>query len=359
MSSPPAFSVCIPNYNYERFVGETIRSVLAQTYRFFEVVVVDNCSTDRSWEEITSVANTDHRIRCFRNPYNVGFGPNLDRAAGHARNEFIIVLSSDDLMQPTALAEYAAIIGRLGEAANKVIISSEIDIIDAHGRVSGEVRRASYVSNNTDLDTTLTAQIGEPLVMVYDAQSVFKQAYENIISPCAFLSTCYSRKIYNAVGGFNSIHPTSPDAHLVYKALSAGNSLVFVEKKLFLYRVHGHGQIYRVEAGRSIIALINHYMLINSYTPAQMQKANIDKQRAIHRLIGKFYVEEGIRRVELGQPLFALQHLCFALAAYPGPTCRRPTSFLLVVLLIFGPLGKFLVKMVRPLVHKHSKEVQC
>lgn len=358
MSSQPAFSVCIPNYNYERFVAETIRSVLDQTYRNFEVVVVDNCSTDGSWEAIASVAATDSRIRCFRNPYNVGFGPNLDRAAGHARNEFIIVLSSDDLMRPTALAEYAAILSRLGGSAEKVLISSEIDIIDAQGAVVGEVRKPSYISPATDLDTALTAKIAEPQITVFSAQSVFKQAYENIISPCAFLSTCYSRKLYNAVGGFNSIHPTSPDAHLVYKALSAGNSLVLVEKKLFFYRVHGRGQFSSVEAGRSLNALINHYLLINSYTPAQLQGAKIDKPKAVRRLVGKFYVEEGIRRVGLGQSLFALQHLCFALAAYPGPTARRPASYLLALLLVIGPFGKFLVNMSRRLVQKRSPEIQ-
>src|SRR5512142_3007624 len=99
----PAFSICIPNFNYARYIGETIKSVLDQTYPNYEIVVVDNASTDNSVEIVRSFGSD--RIRLFQNEYNVGFAPNLDRAAMRALHPYIIMLSSDDLMRPTALEE--------------------------------------------------------------------------------------------------------------------------------------------------------------------------------------------------------------------------------------------------------------
>lgn len=71
-----AFSVCIPNFNYGRYIGATIRSVLEQTYPFYEIVVVDNASTDDSVavvESLQSTSGISDLIRLYRNSSNVGF----------------------------------------------------------------------------------------------------------------------------------------------------------------------------------------------------------------------------------------------------------------------------------------------
>ena len=92
----PTFSICIPNYNYGRYIGDTIQSVLDQSYPHFEIIVADNASTDNSVEVVQSF--NDPRIRLVQNRYNVGFGPNLQRATMHARHDFVNLLSSDDQM---------------------------------------------------------------------------------------------------------------------------------------------------------------------------------------------------------------------------------------------------------------------
>ena len=71
----PNFSICIPNYNYGKYIGDTIQSVLNQTYQNFEIIIVDNASTDDSIEIIKSFK--DKRIKLFLNKYNIGFAPNL------------------------------------------------------------------------------------------------------------------------------------------------------------------------------------------------------------------------------------------------------------------------------------------
>ena len=76
------FSICIPNFNYERYIGRTIRSVLEQSHEDLEILIADNASTDRSVEVIQSIK--DARIHVRVNACNVGFAGNLDRAASNA-----------------------------------------------------------------------------------------------------------------------------------------------------------------------------------------------------------------------------------------------------------------------------------
>ena len=89
------FSVCVPNYNYARYIGTTLESVLGQSHGGFEILVSDNASTDDSVAVVRALA--DERIRVEVQPWNVGFAGNLDRSAGGASGDRLILLSSDDL----------------------------------------------------------------------------------------------------------------------------------------------------------------------------------------------------------------------------------------------------------------------
>lgn len=94
----PKVSICIPSYNYGAFIGKTIQSVLDQTYQDFEVIVVDDCSTDNSEEVVKSFK--DPRIRFFRNEKNLGMVPNTNKALKLAKGEFIGILHPDDYYDP-------------------------------------------------------------------------------------------------------------------------------------------------------------------------------------------------------------------------------------------------------------------
>ena len=67
----PAISVLIPLYNAEKFIAQAIESVLNQTYTDFELIIVDNCSTDRS-VEIARNYESDKRVKIFENDENIG-----------------------------------------------------------------------------------------------------------------------------------------------------------------------------------------------------------------------------------------------------------------------------------------------
>jgi teichuronic acid biosynthesis glycosyltransferase TuaG len=97
-------SVIIPCFNAARFIAETIDSVMAQTYSSFELMVVDDKSTDGSAELVESYTRTDPRVRLIRMPKNAG-APAAPRNFGviAARGEWVAFLDADDLWHPRKL----------------------------------------------------------------------------------------------------------------------------------------------------------------------------------------------------------------------------------------------------------------
>jgi teichuronic acid biosynthesis glycosyltransferase TuaG len=91
-------SVIIPLYNAEKFIAETIETVLKQTYQNFEILIVDDCSTDGSVSIVNHMAEDDDRIKLIQSDTNFG-GPAKPRNIGveHAKGEYIAFLDADDL----------------------------------------------------------------------------------------------------------------------------------------------------------------------------------------------------------------------------------------------------------------------
>ncbi len=102
-SKAPKISVCIPTFNHGHFLKDAVESVLAQTYTDFELVIVDNCSTDDTPEIVRPYLTRDRRIRYVRNPVNVGAQRNLNRCIELASGEYVNILCADDILAPTAL----------------------------------------------------------------------------------------------------------------------------------------------------------------------------------------------------------------------------------------------------------------
>jgi len=93
MKETPLVSVIIPVYNYDRYLGEAIESVLNQTYQHLEVIVVDDGSTDRSGEVAKSFADRGVQY-CYQ--ANAGIGPARNKGVEPAAGEFIAFLDADD-----------------------------------------------------------------------------------------------------------------------------------------------------------------------------------------------------------------------------------------------------------------------
>ena len=96
----PTLSVCIPNYNYGRFLRATLLSVLEQSCPPDEVWVLDDCSTDNSCAVVEELARQHPQLRLVRNAENLGAAANIIKALSLARCELLYCLGSDDLVAP-------------------------------------------------------------------------------------------------------------------------------------------------------------------------------------------------------------------------------------------------------------------
>ena len=95
--SRPVISVLITVFNRRKYVAEAINSVLKGHFQDFEIIVVDDCSTDGSWGLIQEIALTDKRIKIFRNKKNLGDYANRNKAAEYAKGEYLKYLDADDM----------------------------------------------------------------------------------------------------------------------------------------------------------------------------------------------------------------------------------------------------------------------
>lgn len=101
----PRFSVIIPLYNKAPYVRKTVESVIGQTYMDWELIIVDDCSTDGSGDVVANI--TDSRIRLIRLEKNGGVGAARNRGVSESTAPFICFLDADDWWEPTFLEEMA------------------------------------------------------------------------------------------------------------------------------------------------------------------------------------------------------------------------------------------------------------
>jgi glycosyltransferase involved in cell wall biosynthesis len=97
----PLVSICIPVFNGEPYIYKTLNSALNQTYENLEVIIFDNCSTDKTAEIIKTFK--DNRISYHLNEKNYGGSINVKKCLESANGEFIILLMADDLLEPKAI----------------------------------------------------------------------------------------------------------------------------------------------------------------------------------------------------------------------------------------------------------------
>src|SRR5246127_102134 len=103
MPSIPLVSVGLFVYNGERYIEETLDSILSQTFIDFELIISDNASTDRTGEIALSYAKRDDRIRYYRSEKNMGAGWNVRRVYELATGKYFKQAAADDMLEPDFL----------------------------------------------------------------------------------------------------------------------------------------------------------------------------------------------------------------------------------------------------------------
>lgn len=127
MSESIKLSICIATYNREKFIGETLDSILSQMQPGVEIVVVDGASPDNTREVMARYSLQHPEIRYFREPVNSGVDADFDKGVGYASGEYCWLMTDDDLLKPGAIAKVLSV---LGGDDDLIIVNAEVRNVD-------------------------------------------------------------------------------------------------------------------------------------------------------------------------------------------------------------------------------------
>jgi len=208
MDETPCISVLMPVYNGERFLREAIESILNQTFTDFEFIIVDDGSTDNTWQILQGYAASEPRIVLVRNETNLGLARSRNRILGRARGEYIAVMDADDVSLPERLSTQVAF---LDESPEVGVVGCAIHVIDADG---SSIRIVHYPTMHSLLLWALCFH-----------------------TPFAQPSVVMRRAAVERVGGYDTSFPPAEDRDL-WQRLSSVTHLANLPEVYLLYRQH-------------------------------------------------------------------------------------------------------------------------
>ena len=174
MNTQTLISIIMPMHNSATFVGEAIESVLAQSYREWELIIVDDESTDASVSIVEAYAQKDSRIRLFRNPKPIKM-PSAPRNMGlsMAKGRYIAFLDSDDMWLPEKLTQQIPLM----QNPQVAIVYSNYEKMTESGKKTGRVIKAP---RQADYKKLLRGNVIGNLTGIYDKQKVGIVPFLNI-----------------------------------------------------------------------------------------------------------------------------------------------------------------------------------
>jgi glycosyltransferase involved in cell wall biosynthesis len=207
---PPKVSVCVPTYNRAALLDGCLRSILSQTFRDYEILVLDNCSTDHTSDVVPRFR--DDRLRYHRNDRNIGPFPNMNLAIEMARGEYLCIAHDDDVYLPRFLERTVA-------------------LLDAHPGV-GMVHCAVFETDASGARRRLVRAYRQTRVL--EGRQVFLRFLRGHNVCCS--SVMVRRALVARVGGFDPRYLCA-DFHL-WLRLALHGDVGYVSDPLVEMRVH-------------------------------------------------------------------------------------------------------------------------
>ena len=336
------FSICIPNYNYEKYLGRTVQSVLDQSGAEFEILVSDNASTDRSREIVLGF--NDPRIHLHTNACNVGFAANLDRAARMASGDRMLMLSSDDLMRPGTLGMYRAFFAAIGSAATCAVASAAVDVIDAEDRTIGRVGLAANgVWRDGDRAPELDAVAGGPVYRVA-GRELLRRSVLTMQNPFQFAATVYPRSLYESVEGYGGGRQMNPDKWFHWKLLSRAETAYFIDRPVSAYRWHSSNQTAQQSGSGALKYLVDEYISTFEMDGRLLQEIGLERSDIERAFVEYDIGRYGLAALARGQRRLARRIYHYGKAVYPQHTNKNWHVRALAILLRLGPIGQAIAR---------------
>lgn len=291
MAGSPRVSVILLSYNHEKYIERSINSILSQTYDDLEVVIVDDCSTDSSWEIIQKYSEQDSRVKPYRNAKNQYCGV-IESAMPRARGELIAIAHSDDAWAPTKLEKQVA-------------------YLDEHPDVGACFTRVCIIDDDDAPLADDPSYAGHPYLSVFEqpnrSRTDWLRSFFFNGNALCHPSAVIRRHCYLDYGLFPHALGSFPDFQ-EWIRLCRHSSLYILDEQLTYFRVHrdesnssgrNAGPILRENTEKFL--LLSEYLLL---TPEDFLKAFPEAEE---------YVVEG----ELVLP-FALSRLCLDKVRHPA-----------------------------------------
>jgi glycosyltransferase involved in cell wall biosynthesis len=213
-NSKELVSIIMPAYNAEKFIGESIESVLVQTWKNWELIIVDDGSVDNTSQIIKNYAMRDERIKYFFQE-NQKQGRARNYGIKHSNGEYVAFLDSDDLWVPDKL-----------EIQVEFFRKSGADLIFSDGYIFSD----NPVQTSGSFNTLTGLYRGDEAIVLFLKQNRIP-----------ILSVLTRMKVLEEVGGFSEERELQniEDYHLWLRILLKGYSVYGMKEKLVYYRRHG------------------------------------------------------------------------------------------------------------------------
>ena len=253
-------SIGIPAYNNGAYIGETIESILAQTYKNIELVIVDDNSSDNTYQVLQQYAEKDKRVKIYKNETNLGMAGNWNRCLELCTGEFMKLVCADDLLAPNMIEYEMKIFRKYPEV---VLVGSDTRLVDLQGKYKGWYRRYKH---SGIIDGKIVVRKG-----------FFSQDYFGAPQANAF-----RRSAYEKVGGF------SPEFHYIvdydfFVEIAKLGKIYIIHEPLNYFRVRGDsntGQVMGEDKQKTQIYVDEHYRLYKK-NQKDLHLSDADIQRAV------------------------------------------------------------------------------
>jgi len=203
----PLVSVAMCTYNGQEFLSAQLGTIISQDYENLEIIIVDDCSADVTWDVLQRFAEMDRRVKLYRNKRNIGYIRNFERAIKLCKGELIALADQDDIWEPTKISEMVEAIG------DNIMVYHDSDFIDENSQRIG--------------DETMSSKF-----RMYEGQSCIPFIVANCISGHA---TLFKRKLIKYIFPFAS--DNYHDWWISYVAFNVG-TVKYLNKILVHYRQH-------------------------------------------------------------------------------------------------------------------------
>lgn len=247
----------MPTYNYAHFIGEAIESALNQTFTDFELIIIDDVSSDNTDEVVTRYL-TDPRVRYYKNEKNLGLSQNFNKSLEYANGEFIKFLLADDRFFPSLLEKF-------------------VTIMDKYPDVS-------LVTSNREMFGTQTKQRRLPLSNYQKGSAViYESLKEGAGNWIGEPTTVMFRKADLSVGKFSTDYLCLVDWEMWLRLLTKGNCYIIPEN-LSAFRTHGSQASKLITRNfRFTFEEYRFYKMIQEKNPYNIDLKKIDIDRMVQR----------------------------------------------------------------------------